>query len=417
MKNLIQLAKFLKKERLRVNILDGSERNKAISKIWKEIIKGSIEDVSDIENMFFKESSNAGAYARKAKSRLLNTLYDSVHLISTNTWSEVQQNYAHCYNRLAVFKTLVAKRQTTAALSLGEYLIHKSKHYEITEIGLSVSRDLQLMSIYLGDKGAVLKFQKTVTALNEINNAEIKAETYFSTLYSYFIGNRIPDQDFIESANSLLRELEPLHKKHISFRLNFRYFSIKSLVELLNQNYTAVVKNCQEAINFFESKKFEMPYVAFYHFYLQMVPAFLYLREFEAVEGLIEKALNHKHAEVGAYLHHCIFAFHADNYKLANTIYEKGSSVSAINFNIETWKIIGGYLQILSNLGRIDFSGDITAARFRNDFELFSKDKKGANAQIIAIWFLLALTEGKRGVLIDSFDAIRIYKKRHLSGS
>ena len=125
--------------------------------------------------------------------------------------------------------------------------------------------------------------------------------------------------------------------------------------------------------------------------------------------------MNHPGTEIAAYQYHCIFAFHIEDYNLARRIYQRGLDQSKNLHNVENWKIIRGYLQLLSNVGKITIENKISAAKFANDFELFSKDKRGSNAQIVLIWFLLALTEGKKEVLVEKFESIRNYKKKYLA--
>lgn len=119
-----------------------------------------------------------------------------------------------------------------------------------------------------------------------------------------------------------------------------------------------------------------------------------------------------------------LLSLHGQHYNEAASIWletsTKGLLKNINQIDREKWETYKIYLYFLHVIGEIsqDYSGNIfkgyRQAKFFNTVPLFNKDKAGMNVSILAIEYILYLTQGKFDKITDKYEALVKYAYRYL---
>jgi hypothetical protein len=184
---------------------------------------------------------------------------------------------------------------------------------------------------------------------------------------------------------------------------------------------------CESAVAFFENKDYHSG-SALQGFYYNLLLCELNLRNYEKCQAL---ALNYQSLyETGTFnwfkLQELYFlvAMHSGNYEQAAEICTYTTQHHTFSDQpaplVELWKIFEAYVHFLYYTAILPDAKQAVRfkiARFVNETQVFSKDKRGMNIPILIIQFLFSFAEGRFEELADRVENMTKYRNRYLDES
>lgn len=422
MEKLKELIKIITPQRLK-NIKLLGKKESQVSRLYWAIHKENAEnDDMGREVLFGKSKKNKKLYS-DVKYTLTKRLIDIFFLIDVEkTMSEYQRNYHYCYKEYAVSKMLIGMWKKNIAIWLAEKTFKKCKKYELVELCLSLSRELQLhYGAIVGDKSKFEQYNSLVKKYSELLALEIKAQNYYTDLVFNFTKSRASQLALGEKASQYSQEMKKDLEQFDSFRLNLLAYNIIITNFQIKNDYLNVIKVSSNAVAYFQNRAFQ-PTTTIFSFLFKQIPANIQLKNYDETNTKIIECL--KLVTIGTYnwnvimVYKAILSFHAEQYEIAEKTVESAKSITDIKHLKEQWLIIEAYVYFFGAIGKIKYwnNDKFKLARFLNEVPVFSKDKRGNNISILILQFLFLLQRKNLGLMIDKVEALKKYKTRHLEG-
>lgn len=429
MKDLLELAQIVTRRKLKsVELLNETETGKEKSKIqefYDLLQEGEIEEEEDMAQLLYGAGKQASSY-QKMRSVLKNRMVSALFLIDLKqaSYKDRQRAYYECYRDWAAAKMLFGKQARTAAISISRKLLRVARQFEFTELLVDILQTLRVFHATI--EGDVKKYEQYNTELKQMQALwmeENRVEELYLELSIAFVNTKATRAGMQEKARAYYRAVEQSLQAYGSYRLHLCGRLIEVSEHTVVNDYEQTVDVCERAIAFFKSKHFEAP-IPLQIFYYQQAICFLQLRRFEEAE----QAAEHSSAfiEPGTFNWFklkellMLLYMHSERYEYAFREVEgvlEHSGFSGLPENVqETWKIAQAYCHFLGKAAQIEALSDSTfrLARFLNEMELFSRDKKGMNIHLLFLELLIQIAEGHYGVLIDRVEAMDKYRTRYL---
>lgn len=358
---LKELVKLISPDRMDNIQMIGLQQDK-VEELYNGMLGGQFDTRNDAIQHFFEGQYSNIYYCnleKKLQERLINTL---LCIESRKTNTSVQKAYFLCNKNLAAIQILRGEGKRKLAVPIAENTLKTALKYELSEIILSLAKMLQYH--YSVIEGKYKKFQfysKIVKKWGEILQAEERIQTYFCEIAFHASKSKSPNLEKINGMNQELDELMFIAKKHGTFRLNLFAYNVRKYQ--LVYNHEGVINTCTEAINFFDTLKYQPPYTAKFSFLYKTVPAYIHLGQFEEANKTIVKCLElvprgtHNWSIILQY--RLILAFHSENYNMAFEVVKNvKQNGHQLYENIkEQWKIYEAYCYFFIEMGKIEYVG------------------------------------------------------------
>lgn len=434
MQDLIELANIITKTKLRnvelFNSGNDDQNDSKIQQFYDLVSEGHFQDDDEAAMHFYGKDKRTPGY-QKLRKTLKDRLVNSLFIIDLKraSYTSRQKAYYESYKDWAAVKILMGKNAYTTAEGIIRQIIKVARKYEFTELLVDIYHTLRLFhGTRLGDFKKYEEYNKAFKHFEEIWIAENKVEEYYIDLSIRFINSKADKTDLQQKAIQYQEAISEYMERYDSYQLQLCGWLIRLSVFTVVNDYESTLDLCEEAIGFFKQKEY-VASVPLQVFLYQKCVCLGQLRHFDELEECIQDCLIH--IEAGKLnwfkLHELKFLYYAHNSKYAEafsllTMVMGHKSFPQLPGNIqETWLISEAYLIFLKEAGQLkiedkkaESTSNFRLAKFLNEIEIFTKDKKGMNVPVLIAEFLFKLVTNKHDELIDRAEAINKYRSRYL---
>jgi hypothetical protein len=422
---LIQNSKFKTSGLLNVLLEPGSQLRRLY-----DVLAANPSPTQTELRALMPEAVKNPAVLHTLKSRLKDRLLDATLFLDLDesSFADRQSAFMECAKKWSIAIVLMSKNSRSSAIHLLENLLRHTIRFEFTEITINILRTLRLYyGTILGNPVRFDEMGAQIKIFESIWLAECKVEGLYADMIVRFVRSKSDKEAIQAKANEYFAEAKPLLDTYTTYKVQFFGRLIEIMIHDSRNNYQEVAALCDEAIVFFEQKDYQSA-GALQVFYYYLLLCSLNLRQYEKCQSLANK--HQGLYEEGTFnwfkLYELYFlvAMHAGNYEDAANIChditrhtEFESQPAPIT---ELWKIFEAYIHFLDLAGAaaVRKSPDkFKVAKFVNEIQVFSKDKKGMNIPMLVIQFLFTLAEGKHEQLTDKVEMLVKYRMRYLDHS
>lgn len=432
MKYLIELTGIASRNKIRHIEVMGNERpgkkQTKINKLYEAIRDGLVktdEDAADLLGMDVKSTTYRNV-KNSLKRRLLNTIFFID--VKQAVYNEQQAAYFNCWREWAAVKILVAKGAHFSAMELCQKIISISIQYEFVDLIMDVAKQMRLYHGTIdGDRKKFDYYNSLYLFYEQAMIAENKVEEYFCDLTVDTIRQKAAQQSIYGKAILLFPELDTYLKTYPFFRLQFLARMIKIAAYMATNDYRKTLDICEEGIDFFERKNFEVkiPLSVFLH---QKLVCHLQLKQFEAGKAAAEKSLNMiPEGSFNWFKNHelrFLLAMHTRQYQDAYRTWSNAIEHKKYRYlddsSQEKWTLYGFFLHYLALLGKLDLPkeevqfNNFRLGKFLNQVPTYVQDKRGLNIPILIAQILFLVLKKEYDLVINRMEAIEKYCSRYL---
>jgi hypothetical protein len=428
MKDLLEIAQIVTPRKLRAVELfstSGEKADSMIQQLYDLLQQESVaDDDSAAEQLYGKDKSHSGYQKLRGtlKSRLLNSLF--LIDLKRSGYKDRQNAYFEAYREWAAAKILLGKQAHTAALSIMLKLLKISRKFEFTELLIDLLHTLRVYyGTIEGDPKKYKAYNEEYKATQQRWIEESLAEELYLSLSVEFVNEKATKRELQKQAVESYLSVKPALEKYDSYQLHLcgRLLEVSQFTVV--NNYEQALEVCERAIQFFEAKPYSAT-VPLQVFSYQRLVCYLQLQQPEPAFEAAVHCKNYvtegdfnwfKVQEVLTLLN-----MHSQNYEAAaevitNVTAHRNLGRQPQNVQ-ESWRIAEAYLYFLQEAGVLsrEWVRDFRPARFFNEIEVFSKDKKGMNIPILFLEILLKTISKDRMELVDRVEALDKYRSRYL---
>lgn len=427
MDHLIELVQFLSKNKFKH--LEVFAKNSKLLTFYEKLRDGSFKTEAQARDFFFPGDKNAKAYyyrlAQQLEERLINLLF----LVDFNQTAanQIQKEVLICQRNYAAFSSLTARFMRSTATKIAEETIKISLKIELTDITFPLARYL---AVHYGNHEINKKkyhyYSGLVKHMQELLNAEILAEKYYTAISFHHNMKRSADLAFAKIVSTYSQELRTYTQRLSSYRLNmFAHFCFVQEHRLI-ADYEKTIEACKTALSFFEKQSQRDSRSIIMTFTQTMGISFFMLGQYQEAIARFQKIipLAPSNSLNWFVLHEVqlMTYLHAQQYESAlsvllevkNNPYLSKQTIS----RQETWRFNEAMVYYLIRTGKlqqpegIDFK--FRTKKFINEFSKSIHDKSGNNIVLITIMILFLLLDKDYSSIIDKIDALKAYTHRHL---
>jgi hypothetical protein len=429
MRDLVELVGLVNKTKLKGSgILKFIiEPDSKMERLFDALLDKKVETDEDAKALFKDgDDVNITSLKNKLKERLL----DAIFLLDFKdaNFTNRQKAFFECYKKWSAAMTLLIRNAKITGIDLLERLLRHAKTFEFTELTLDILRVLRLQySTVDGDLNKYEDIKKQYFEYEKIWQMESKAEFFYSELMMQYTNSKSTKLEVTQQAEEYFAELKPFMAVCSSFKLHLFGRMVHLLIYNSENDYVKTAALCEDAIEFFDNKKYDsgLPLQVFYY---NLVVCYLQLGEFEKGQKAIERC--EYFFEEGSFnwfkLQELFFllAVRTGHWKEAYHLYEKVVNYPRFDEKpvqvVEMWRIFQAYVFYLIKVGKIpetvlsERSKKFKMGKFINDISLFSKDKGGMNISVLIVQILYAIAEKDYKKSSDRIEAIEKYCSRYL---
>ena len=224
---------------------------------YQYLVDEKFKSEQEASFFFYKSPPNHPAYKR-LKDRLSGKLLDTLFFIDANknNFNEIESAYYSLYKDLAAIKILMGRNARLTAIRLAEQNLRKAIKFEFTDIILFLAKELRMhYGNIRGDKKKFKEMNLLVKKHYKILQAELDAEEYYNELILNYVNSNETKLELGRIVNNYSDSLRILINKYSSYRLNLTAFIVFILKYEIINDYHGTIRTCNEALDYFNSKK------------------------------------------------------------------------------------------------------------------------------------------------------------------
>lgn len=432
MDSLKELAKIIQDNRLEeLELLgQGGIEDSRIEEFYYGLLAERFEDDDAASDHFFGAGRNHSSY-QKLKNRTKSTLLNHVFFLNENksNFSNRQKAYFRCYRYWAASKILWGLYKYQVGADIAEKVLKQARFFDFSDIVADVAKHLRMAyGTQRGDQKKFDEYNQLYKEYHKISYYEDLAEEYYTELSMGLVKEKGLDQQRHQKAKDYYAELEPVMKKYDAYRLHLSGNLIRLIAHTSINDYERTIDICEEAIAFFEKKKYatHLPLQVFYY---QLIVCHTQLKQYAEGKQAAEKCLDL--LEEGAFNWfkyqelYFTLSMHTQNYQQAyrvflNTVNHRQFDKMPASVK-EIWNIFEAFLQTLYHLDKVQEENDddhlskFRYGRFINATPHLNRDKRGMNIPILIAQILTLIIHRKYGQAIERIEAIEKYCSRYLT--
>lgn len=427
MQDLVELVKLIAKTKFKSGdllalIIDPGSR---MARLYEAIAREEVRTDDDVKALFPDWTNDA-----VIKSKLKDRLHDVVLLLDFKeaNYADRQKAFVECSKKATVGAILVNKNARISGIDLLENTLRHCIRFEFTELTLDILRTLRLhYAMIAGDRKRFLALEEQLVRYEQVWLWERKAESLYLDLIVGYVNSKSGTEAIAGQARRAFEQLEPLMRQSESMKLHLFSRLIELTIYESTKDYVRTADRCEDAIRFFEQKKYSSG-LALQIFYYNLTVASLQLRQFERCEALFDRYENlivpgsfnwYKLKEL-----YFLLAMHSGHYAHAHGTARE--VLQHVYFDEqpahirELWHIFEAYLSYVYQLSLFavpegtEPPSRLRPARFSSDVEVFSRDKRGMNIPVVIIQYLALLADKRHDALIDRAETMSRYIRRYL---
>lgn len=427
MDHLIELVQFLSKNKFKH--LEVFAKNSRLRVFYEKLRDGSLKTEQEARDYFFPNDKNAKTYyyrlAQQLEERLINLLF----LVDFNQTAanELQRDALICYRNYAAMQSLLARYMRNAAIKIAEETIKLSQKIEFTDITLPLARQLAMhYGSYIKNKSKFEYYTKLLENMQELLEAEILAEKYYTEIAMHYNLKRSADLVFAQKIVGYVEKLKTYTDRLSSYRLNL--FAHQAFIHqsLLMTDYAKTAQRCRDALQYFERQKQRTSRVVFITMSSQLMASLQMLGQYDEGitigKNILELAPPHSISWFILMDDLYRLYLHSEQYELAleNIIEVKNNPALPKQASLQQEKSRAHEAMIyyLIRAGKLPQPEGVQfkfrTKKFINEFSQSLHDKSGNNIVLITLMILFLLLDKDYSSIIDKIDALKAYTHRHL---
>ncbi len=307
-----------------------------------------------------------------------------------------------CMRALFASNVLLTLGAIESATRLTEKILRRAEQFQFTEIRVQCLQILRGKIYLQGDLDRYEEHDRALKDMLALQQAELEAEEMCQRIEIHLVRSSAEQPHLADQAETFLRRLKVVQKKHSSFDLDVNVFRINLLMLQIRHEYKAALRVCREADAYcrkypdFGSKKRRAEFV------VAAMNCCLYLRDYEQAldygsqcSDLFVQGKYNWYMTQGINL---LLACHTGDFVRALSIFN--GAMSHRGFEIlpdlqrEKWLVYGAYLNIAVERGWLQHSGLADKRRFNKiiraldpwqNLAAAARDKKGLRITVLLL--------------------------------
>lgn len=427
MDHLIELVQFLSKNKFKH--LEVLAKNSRLREFYEKLRDGSLKTEQEARDYFFPNDKNAKTYYYRLAQQLEERLVNLLFLVDFNQTAanEVQRDALICYRNYAAFQSLMVRFMRSAAIKIAEDTIKISIKNEFTDITLPFARQLAMHYGSLGrHKTKFEYYTKLLENLQELLEAEILAEKYYTEITMHYTSKRSADLVFAKKIASYVKKLKTYTDRLSSYRLNLYAHQVFIYQSMFMTDYVKTAEACRHALRYFEQQKKRTPRGVFITFSSQLIASLQMLGQYDEGitigKNILAMAPSHNINWFTVMDDLYRLYLHSEQYELAleNIIEVKNNPALSKQPppQQERFRTQEAMIYYLIRAGKLQQPEGVEfkfrTKKFINEFNQSIHDKSGNNILLITLMILFLLLDKDYSSIIDKIDALKAYTHRHL---
>lgn len=421
MKNLIEIAQFVSKNRLKnLDFLHWNSHEKdRYVQFFEGLANGSIRNDEEAAQLLCNNNHHNLTY-RLLKSRLKKKMLNTLFFLETHKYldEEYYIAYYQCTREYEFLRILAKNGCREAALDLAHSMIKTAMKYKLTDMVLHTAVLLRNQYGFRGMKKKYEYYKLLVNHTLKVFEAELLAKQFYEDIMVAHARSGNPHHELIQNNKRYIRKLQKLSRKYDSYTLDtFLYRGWISHCEVTG-DYEKALKLCDKAIRNIKERHSFCEDKIMAVFYLNKLELCLHLKNYEQgrVATAICKFLYPKGSsnQLIFYEYYFLLAMHMGCYAEAAEQLQEAKGHHRFEFlteeHREKWKIFEAYLQFVYPAINSKFKIE----KFLNEVPIFSKDKGGYNISILIAQILLLLAKENYMAIKEKENGLNIYCKRYV---
>ncbi|MBU6167952.1 MAG: hypothetical protein KGQ86_02860 [Bacteroidetes bacterium] len=408
---------------------DGQDKLKVMYDFMDNIYNRKLLTDEDASAYYFNSPPNNSKYyslKKRLKDKLLAWILNAENPYLKHQEYEYASITLHRMGaQVAIFNTLGIY---AAANKINLSILKISEKFKLSEFGEKAARNIRDYYAHRELDPGKYKYYNTLSKqLNETHHLECIAEELYSSFMIAFYANKKGRFLLGYIVSNYVGQIEKLLIKSNSAKIRQYISKINIMALLAEKDFIAALEKVTANLVILENNSFQQKVLKNELLHQKMV-CYLNLKQFDegkkVAEGFVFMHTTSNESNLKNEELRFLLSLHGQHYNEAASIWletsTKGLLKNINQIDREKWETYKIYLYFLHVIGEIsqDYSGNIfkgyRQAKFFNTVPLFNKDKAGMNVSILAIEYILYLTQGKFDKITDKYEALVKYAYRYL---
>ena len=365
---------------------------------------------------------------RRLKNSLKKELLTAFLFLDTdnNYYTDFQRAYYSSNRQLAQLNILIGQTARKTAISLGKELLKKSMSFDLTLLILESARSLRrINAAYVGNEKEHKYLTSIIVDYTSILKLEVLAENIYTSIGINYSRSKEKKTYLFEEFHSEYQEIRKYFKKINSHFFHFFGYLSGVSIYMSIDDFEVSREICQDAIDYFENKKF-IDKGAIATFAYQLIVCNIQLKKFNEASLILEKSYplipKGKHGYFRTLENHLLLSFYTKEYDQAYDLLQTAKKTKGFKFLLPTvkerWILHEAYVQFLVEVGKA--KGNPTQdkkfkiQKFLNDVPTFTQDKRGMNIPVLLLQVLFLWNRKKFDEALQRIENLKKYNTRYL---
>lgn len=428
MKNIVEIAKLVTKQRIKkVDLFEPSKskvNEKFAFQLYNGIVKNVFSEDEEAARIIYGSIPSDKKYQMlksRLKSRLLNMLWfiDS----KKHYTSKYSRAIYDCNKKLHAARILMLAGAKSSCDSLAKEALSIAEEYKLYDnMFLSARLLAKNFSFYGNEK----KFKYYINIQNKAFEeylAEMKSEEYYENIRMKLILSASPDQSIKRQCHQYFQKLKYLARNHHSYFLHFNMYRLWYYYLSMDENYKAALKVCNLGQNYLRDNPPFNQSMRMGELALMKMECCLQLKDYRNGRENAKQCRELFPANSANFYifleYYFLLLMHTAKYAEARDLINEvlKDNPGFLKFpedRIEKWKIFDAYLNFISPVEDSDGKHEFKLMKFLNEVPQLSKDKAGYNITIITAQLLFLLEQNQYLKIIDKIDSLKQYANRYM---
>lgn len=435
MEAIISLSKIVKAQKLsKIDVFGPNENPELlVNQLFNGITSGQIDSEEAACLHLYGEDENSVSKMRAVKKRLEEKLINTIFFIDSDRFSrtDFDKKQLRSYISFTAIKILKHQNQLDLSTKLAVKLLSKAIATDMIDLAYLLNQDLMQYYSILNYKRSLSKYHLDLDVkLSALFNAEMKARRLFIYFASFINQNKTYFADEIDP--DIIVELQELSKKLESIKTyDFNYFIRNAMYfkAWLEKDLEKMELLAKAAVVYFREKK-GFSNLGLFSFVQKLGFVLERKQNYSEAIKIYEQALSLDMLEGGTSWYnirshlfdsHLRLKDYSSCFKYASQAVQHKSFRKLFSNYKEPWIIREAYLRFLIEIGKLDIQLSeeskhmpFSLAKFANEVNQFSKDKRGLNIAIIIVQALFLLFRNQSDKFERKIETLGQYAFRYL---
>lgn len=411
---------------------NGQDKSKVMYDFMENIYCGNLLSDEDASNHYFKSPPTNSKYyslKKRLRDKLLTWILNAENPYLKNEGYEYANITLHRLGTQVAILNTIGIYATANKINIS--ILKMANKFDLPDFGEKAARNIRDFYAYREINQVKYQFYKNLTIkLSKENYLECLAGELYSSFMIAFHSNIKGRYVLGNIVSKYINQIEELLVLNNSNRIRQYLNKINILALIAEKEFITALNRVSDDLIDLENTPFKQNELKNELLHDKII-CYLNLKQYDEGKKVAEELvfmhttsneIKIKNAELNFLL-----SLHSQCYNEAAAIWfeisKKGMLKNINPIDREKWETYKIYLYFLHQTGEIsiDFSNTLfkgfRQAKFFNTVPNLNKDKSGMNVSIMAIEFILNLTQGKFDKITDKYEALIKYSYRYLRDS